>query len=221
MKGADFWEYELKGDVSWYWKKIFLLRKRFSKHNVIAAVTNGKFRASRLYNGLLQQNIDCYDKAVWCNLLLPKHRFILWQVVHGHLLTRDNFSKFHIELETKGCHVCNFEEESHSHLFFSCRYSRIVVQRIFDWCGYLSWPLDFNGWLCWLSSKNPGIIILVIAVTVYMIWKNRNHCVYNDSCYIVLKSVKEIKHIVHDRVYNMKDRKVVLAEKGLFLRLLQ
>ncbi|XP_060965529.1 uncharacterized protein LOC133034457 [Cannabis sativa] len=132
MKGAEFWEYELKGDVSWYWRKICHLRSHFSKPMVTAAVRKGKFIAARLYMGTLKLNIDSYYKSVWCNFSLPKHKFILWQLVHGHLLTRDNFQKFHIILDSSYCPVCDIEEESHHHLFFNCCVSREVVKQVFD-----------------------------------------------------------------------------------------
>uniref|UniRef100_A0A803QI20 Uncharacterized protein n=1 Tax=Cannabis sativa TaxID=3483 RepID=A0A803QI20_CANSA len=34
-----------------------------------------------------------YHKAVWSSLNLPKHHFVLWQVVNSQLLTRDNMAR--------------------------------------------------------------------------------------------------------------------------------
>uniref|UniRef100_A0A803PT65 Uncharacterized protein n=1 Tax=Cannabis sativa TaxID=3483 RepID=A0A803PT65_CANSA len=109
-----------------------------------------------------------------------------FKVVHGHLLTRDNATKFHIELETKVCPVCNIEEESHSHCF-----SDEDIQEL-------------------LCSE-----FLTRVVIRRGLWTSMAGCV---GC---LVNILEIKDIVHYRLYSMKDRKVVLAEKGLFLRLLQ
>uniref|UniRef100_A0A803NRD3 Reverse transcriptase zinc-binding domain-containing protein n=1 Tax=Cannabis sativa TaxID=3483 RepID=A0A803NRD3_CANSA len=103
---------------------------------VATVAKKGKFIASRLYIGTLQHDSDSFYKTVWCNLSLPEHRFILWQVVHGHLLTRDNFSKCHVEIDSKCCPMCSNEEESHHYLFFNCCVSMaVVVQQVFDWCG--------------------------------------------------------------------------------------
>ncbi|KAM6568616.1 hypothetical protein CsatB_016601 [Cannabis sativa] len=220
LKGADFWDYELRGDVSWYWRKLCHLRNHFSKPMVTAAVRKGKYVAARLYLGSITLNIDSFYKSIWCNFALPKHRFILWQVVHGHLLTRDNFHKFHIDLVSTLCPVCGSEEESHHHLFFSCCVSREVVRRIFDWCGIAAWSLDYNRWRCWISNRISGVVNVLFAATVYLIWKNRNYCVHNSSCFTILKIVNEIKDLVKYRLYSLKNRKFFQAEKGMFLRLL-
>uniref|UniRef100_A0A803Q8J2 Reverse transcriptase zinc-binding domain-containing protein n=1 Tax=Cannabis sativa TaxID=3483 RepID=A0A803Q8J2_CANSA len=90
---------------------------------------------------LLIQNRDPYSKAIWSFLSLPKHQFILWQIVNSHLLTRDNLSKFHIPLESRNCPVCEDHLESHDHLFFSCAFSRRVADRTFEWLGNNTWPV--------------------------------------------------------------------------------
>uniref|UniRef100_A0A803PR65 Reverse transcriptase domain-containing protein n=1 Tax=Cannabis sativa TaxID=3483 RepID=A0A803PR65_CANSA len=193
MKGVDFWEYELKGDVSWYWRKMCHLRKRYTRLNVLAAVKKGKFIAARLYMGTIQRSIDNFYKSVWCNVSLPKHRFIMWQVVHGNLLTKDNFAKFHIALESCICPVCGMEEESHSHIFFNCRLSKEVLQLVFSWCGAELWPSDFTRWKVWLANSKASVRIHLAAATVYMVWKNRNSCVDNNCCYTKLRIVNSIK----------------------------
>uniref|UniRef100_A0A803Q9D7 Reverse transcriptase domain-containing protein n=1 Tax=Cannabis sativa TaxID=3483 RepID=A0A803Q9D7_CANSA len=99
MKGAEFWEYELKGDT---------------------------------YNELIQLDADMFYKAVWCNVSLPKHRFVLCE-----------------------------EEESLHHLFFSCFVSKAVMKEVFDWVGYPAWPIEFNSWLCWITGKISGVITLI------------------------------------------------------------
>uniref|UniRef100_A0A803P402 Reverse transcriptase zinc-binding domain-containing protein n=1 Tax=Cannabis sativa TaxID=3483 RepID=A0A803P402_CANSA len=189
MKGVDFSEYELKGDVSWYWRKLCHLRKRYLKTNLLVVVKKGKFIAARLYMGTIQRNIDSFYKSVWCYALVPKHRFILWQVVHGNLLTRDNFAKFHITLDSCICPVCGLEEESHSLLFFNYRLSKEVLQLVFCWCGADLWPSDFTRCKVRLANSKASVKILITAATVYMLWKNRNSCVHNNCCYTKLRIV--------------------------------
>ncbi|XP_062086128.1 uncharacterized protein LOC133792235 [Humulus lupulus] len=89
LKDSNFWDYKLKSDSSWYWRKIGHLRGKFSQFEVSAAGLTRTFRASKLYsNSLCQQQVD-YQQVVWCKMSLLKHRFLLWQVVNAHLLTRD------------------------------------------------------------------------------------------------------------------------------------
>ncbi|XP_062089596.1 uncharacterized protein LOC133796130 [Humulus lupulus] len=44
-----------------------------------------------------------YVKAVWSSLSVPRHHFILWQSILGHLLTRDNLVWCHIEINSVTC----------------------------------------------------------------------------------------------------------------------
>ncbi|XP_060974221.1 uncharacterized protein LOC115695445 [Cannabis sativa] len=84
------------------------------------------------YNGLIQLDADMFYKAVWCNVSLPKHRFVLCE-----------------------------EEESLHHLFFGCFVSKAVMNEVFDWVGYPAWPIEFNSWLCWITGKISGVITLI------------------------------------------------------------
>ncbi|XP_062075893.1 uncharacterized protein LOC133780025 [Humulus lupulus] len=82
--------YNLKPDCSWYWRKLCHMRGKFSLAEVLAAGVTGRLKASKLYNSSLIQQLVGYHQAVWCKLVIPKHRFLLWQVVNSHLLTGDN-----------------------------------------------------------------------------------------------------------------------------------
>ncbi|KAF4351437.1 hypothetical protein G4B88_024818 [Cannabis sativa] len=46
-----------------------------------------------------------YARNIWSRMVLPKHRFIGWQVVNNQLLTRDNLSRTASSLskEIKAC----------------------------------------------------------------------------------------------------------------------
>ncbi|XP_062100313.1 uncharacterized protein LOC133806204 [Humulus lupulus] len=48
LKGANFWEYELKQDSSWYWRKLCHLRKRFNEQEILAAGSSGIFKPAML-----------------------------------------------------------------------------------------------------------------------------------------------------------------------------
>ncbi|XP_062104132.1 uncharacterized protein LOC133815291 [Humulus lupulus] len=103
LKDKSFWSYELKGDCSWYWRKLCHLKKYLSFAAIVAAGMKGKFLSSKLYNSLLTQQKDEYFWTVWSRIILPKHKFMLWQVIHSQLLTRDNLNRFHIPLISLLC----------------------------------------------------------------------------------------------------------------------
>ncbi|XP_062103537.1 uncharacterized protein LOC133814614 [Humulus lupulus] len=182
VKESTFWDHKLKSDSSWYWRKLCHLREKFSQTEVRTAGLTREFRASKLYNiSLCQQHVD-YHQVVWCKMTLPKHRFLLWQVVNSHLLTRDLMIRFCIPFDSLLCPVCGLYNESHAHLFFECYLSQKVTDLVFSWLGFRAWPLEFNGWTNWLASRRTGIIpsitYMTLAAVVYNIWRNRNRCIF-------------------------------------------
>ncbi|XP_062118793.1 uncharacterized protein LOC133832470 [Humulus lupulus] len=149
---------------------------------ILKAGYSGSFCSSVLYNSSLPPSQISYHRAIWSSLNLPKHRFMLWQVVNAHLLTKDNLSKFHIVLDSILCPVCGDQPESHQHLFFNFYLSRRVVELVFKWLGFRGWPVEFDSWLSWILLKASGIVrltsIAVRAATCYCLWLNRNRCVF-------------------------------------------
>ncbi|XP_062112163.1 uncharacterized protein LOC133823410 [Humulus lupulus] len=120
LKGKSLWSYQLKPDVSWYWRKLCYLRGTFSEIDLEVSAVHGKLNLKFLFSRMLQRDPVGFAKAVWCSLSVPRHRFILWQLVLGHLLTRDNLVRCQIDVSSKFCPVCESVEESHKHLFFYC-----------------------------------------------------------------------------------------------------
>ncbi|XP_062104168.1 uncharacterized protein LOC133815329 [Humulus lupulus] len=171
LKGNNFWNYALKPDSSWYWRKLCHLRSKFSKREVLAAGYSGKFKPSKLYNSTLNQQLVEYKQAVWCKTILPKHRFLLWQVVNAHLLIRDNLSRFNLQLNSFSCPVCEDHLESHTHLFFECCLSKMTINFIFAWLGFQAWSSNYNEWMVWLNSGRSGImesiLNMVLAAVIY------------------------------------------------------
>ncbi|XP_062113464.1 uncharacterized protein LOC133824560 [Humulus lupulus] len=187
LKGQSFWSYHLKPDVSWYWRKLCYLREIFLEAVLVDSAVNGKLKLKVLLSSILQRDNVDYAKAVWCSLSVPKHRFILWQSVLGHLLTRDNLMKCQISFISLLCPVCKREEESHLHLFFDCIFSRQVWQLLKDWLGPGIWPNQFAGWKEWLKGKPKNILhcisVASLAAAVYSIWCNRNSCIFSHCSF--------------------------------------
>ncbi|XP_062100131.1 uncharacterized protein LOC133806013 [Humulus lupulus] len=130
LKGHTFWDYSLKLDVSWYWRKLCYLKELFSEADLEALLVHGKLNLKFLYSSMLKRDSISFAKGVWCRLSVPKHRFILWQSVLSHLLSRDNLLRCHIYIASSSCPVCERDEESHMHLFFDCVFSQRVLELI-------------------------------------------------------------------------------------------
>ncbi|XP_062118784.1 uncharacterized protein LOC133832460 [Humulus lupulus] len=166
LKGSNFWNYKLKPDCNWNRRKLCHMRGKFSLAEVNVACITGRFMASKLYNSTLRQQPVGYHQVVWCKLSIPKHRFLLWQVVNSQLLTRDNMLRFCITIDCLLCPVCGSHNESHTHLFFECCLSKKIIDLIFAWMGFRAWPGEFISWTVWIASRRPGIISSITD----MIW---------------------------------------------------
>ncbi|KAL2224851.1 UNVERIFIED_CONTAM: hypothetical protein Sindi_2938900 [Sesamum indicum] len=121
-------------------------------------------------------------KVEWSLLLsgslkIPRHSFILWLAILGKLPSTDKPWLSHLGV----CILC--EEgatESHSHLFFRCRYSCQCLLEIrrrirFHWPNR-DWAMDIE----WATRKWRGKHIVniayrtLLAACVYHIWRERN-----------------------------------------------
>ncbi|XP_062094273.1 uncharacterized protein LOC133800332 [Humulus lupulus] len=122
LKGQSFWYVPLISDTSWYFRKLLKLRNVIDSAAVSSSGLRGKFKVKTFYLSLITASEDQYASAIWHRLFVPKHRFISWQAINEHLLTRDKLGKF-LDLASYLCPVCDSVTESHQHLFFYCTFT--------------------------------------------------------------------------------------------------
>ena len=121
-------------------------------------------------------------KLGWSSLLsgslkIPRHSFILWLAILGKLPTTDKSWLSHVGV----CILCDERAtESHSHLFFRCRFSRQCLFEIRRWIRF-HWPnRDWATDIEWATRKWRGKHIInsayrtLLASCVYHIWRERN-----------------------------------------------
>ncbi|XP_062074097.1 uncharacterized protein LOC133778243 [Humulus lupulus] len=220
LKGQSFWQYHLKADTSWYWRKICHLRDVFSQKDIDAAVRHGRFKVGLLYMNCIHQDPIKYHPSVWNRISVPKHRFITWQAVNGKLLTRDHLHRVLMQLNSLLCPVCELAAENHEHLFFYCNFSQQVVQQVQLWLGR-TWPLKFNDWSRWIENMRRDFIVALVAAvfstTIYYIWYNRNSCFVNHFSYRVNCIVDMIKKDVSYRSKCFTQRKLT-GKEWIFVR---
>ncbi|XP_062085414.1 uncharacterized protein LOC133791506 [Humulus lupulus] len=178
-----------------------------------------RLKLSRLYVLLLQHDKINYANVVWCNLSLPKHRFILWQAVLGHLLTRDKLLLRHVRIESPLCPVCELELETHDHLFFDCIYSQHIMHKIEEWLGVAIWPSKYGEWTAWMVGRPKGLLQRVLAAalaaTVYFIWLNRNSCIFNCSAISSTRVYFLIKSCLKARMLGLARKHLGKKEKAI------
>ncbi|KAF4400617.1 hypothetical protein G4B88_023025 [Cannabis sativa] len=179
------------------------LRDSTDEAKLRQAVKGTKLKAKVFYNFLVEKPKVQYSKGIWDNLLLPKHRFVYWQIINTQLLTRDFLSKF-ILIQSTLCPVCDSEEESHEHIFYRCIFTKRVQQEVNSWLGNYSWPsstIDLS-FRCDFKKHDlrKCLLNLVTAAVYYQIWANRNCCVFDLTCASPKSISLEVRNIVHLRV---------------------
>lgn len=63
---------------------------------------------------------------IWKSVLSPKLQLFLWKLSYDRLPTKSNL----FWLTNKSCHVCCKEEETASHLFRYCRFTKLVRKKL-------------------------------------------------------------------------------------------
>ncbi|XP_062094109.1 uncharacterized protein LOC133800166 [Humulus lupulus] len=185
-------------DVSWYWRKLVHLRSFLTRGTLEAAVSGRKLQLNHLYMLLLQQSKVRFAKVVWYSLSLPKHRFVLWQYVLGHLLTRDNLLLRQIPLDSPLCPILN---------------------KIADWLGIAIWPSKFCEWIAWMDGKPKSlfqrILAAALATAIYFIWLNRNSCIFNHAAISSNRILCLIKASLKAKLLGFARKKFGILEKTL------
>ncbi|KAL2230830.1 UNVERIFIED_CONTAM: Adenylate isopentenyltransferase 5, chloroplastic [Sesamum indicum] len=121
-------------------------------------------------------------KVGWASLLsgsckIPRYTFILWMAILDKLPTTDKTWLSHLG-DCVLCDVC--ATETHSHIFFQCRFSRRCPSEVRRLVRF-SWPnRDWTTDIEWASRKWRGKHIVnlayraLLASCVYHIWRARN-----------------------------------------------
>ncbi|XP_060974742.1 uncharacterized protein LOC133039802 [Cannabis sativa] len=189
IKDQEMWSLELKGNVSWYWRKILRLRDSFTREAIMKAGTNGNFSLGKLMT------------------ISFRRRQVL-----------DNLVKKHVLIDSAYCPVYEWDLESHEHLFFECPFSWRVMQNIKNWLGEWLWPNSFQLLLEWIQGKRPRSLLIEIyyatlASAIYGIWLNRNLCVFEGKCKVPLYIDRSIKENLKTRLSLIQDRKLSSFER--------
>ncbi|XP_071687999.1 uncharacterized protein [Rutidosis leptorrhynchoides] len=126
-------------------------------------------------------------EVVWHSNSIPRHSFLLWLLMKQKLKTQDNLKTWEIRQgQVLECPLCFECQDSHSHLFFGCRYSRVVWEyvkqyahglRSHDWSKVVDDIAGSND----KNSANTLVAKLLFAAAVYFIWIERNSRLFDSK----------------------------------------
>ncbi|XP_071695055.1 uncharacterized protein [Rutidosis leptorrhynchoides] len=185
--------------------------------------TNHKCLVSHVWEAIRPRAVPVsWFKVVWFPQCIPKHAFILWLVMGERLKTQDKLKPWDLRNHpVLKCMLCDDNMDSHAHIFFECKFSLMVWQRV---KGLMRFPLGTNDWkvcrdvLAQHAGRNnsKGVVAkLCFAASVYTLWAERNNQVFNGRP----KTVDQVFELIRSNVrLNYLD--VMVASRSFFAQLL-
>ena len=173
---------------------------------------NGKivpFDVSQVSSSLISNEpiVEWYE-LVWFQNRIPSHCFILWLAILGRLRTQDRMKKWKDTSEFC-CVFCNNQIDSHSHLFFECKYPNEVwnlikikvnmSHRPGNWIEIIK---EFQSSLKRKSIEN-FIKKMALAASVYHIWNERNKRLFGKQRNSVDVTVKIIMDDIRLKIFSL------------------
>ncbi|CAJ2634618.1 unnamed protein product [Trifolium pratense] len=121
--------------------------------------------------------------SLWSILAPPKAKHLLWRIVKGCLPTRMRLQERRVPCSLL-CPLCNQHNEDDWHVFFGCATShqarqaagleQIITPRLQQFCSVA----DMIFSICLTENKETAG---TFAMLVWILWNNRNNCVWNDN----------------------------------------
>ncbi|KAL6506024.1 hypothetical protein OROHE_022743 [Orobanche hederae] len=149
------------------------------------------------------------QKMDWRDLILnscatPRAKFILWLALHRRLATKDRLQVFGVNID-ETCVFCHQDRETIDHLLFNCSITKSVWSQLLCWLGI---PRQTG---CWdqevrvLSRATKGksamarVLKVMIAETVYAVWRERNRHIFQGDQVNVQRVVRQVVYVTSCR----------------------
>ncbi|KAJ9535927.1 hypothetical protein OSB04_un000907 [Centaurea solstitialis] len=159
------------------------------------------FSVSKVYNSLSGSFPEVpWWKCVWFKGHIPKHAFCLWIACTKRLPTQDRISSWKHDPPDLTCPFCGTEQDSHTHLFFTCQYTKEVWNMVRLKMEWEDFPESWDDIVLAIAdtSTAPKMLThkLALAASVYTIWRERNRRLFRGDKRSVLSLTKDICDVV-------------------------
>ncbi|XP_021856008.1 uncharacterized protein [Spinacia oleracea] len=110
------------------------------------------------------------------------------------------------------CLLCEAKDETHSHLFFHCEYSRRCLQGVEKWLDIPISKVHYMGLLRWVKWKSKcskfqnTVMHTVVNATVYVLWRARNDALLNQKIPTSVATISCIQRSVIERLTHIGAR---------------
>ncbi|XP_020262713.1 uncharacterized protein LOC109838703 [Asparagus officinalis] len=218
MRHTNIWQVRARVHDSWAWKQLTKARdmmlNKFGSisrlQNVISSCSlNDRVKISSIYRVLQHSNpIAEWCNTIWDGLQIPKHSFILWLVAQSRLLTQDRLCRMGI-ISSNQCALCSNNLETCSHLFFECQYSATVWNLVMDWLKFNWKSCNWDSIINWFSHSlkrkrnfTEKLKRMALAVSVYMLWSERNLRIFQEKARQPDILFRAIKITIYSKILN-------------------
>jgi hypothetical protein len=145
---------------------------------------------------------------VWFTQCIPKHAFVMWMAVQEKLLTQDKIMKWKPN-EILKCTLCEGNNDSHSHLFFKCKYSAEIwrsLQQLLIKKSSQDWNEIIKEMSLIKNSNNIWCILRKIGcgAAVYYVWRERNARIFGTIKKNAEVLAQEIKNTIRLKLMSLK-----------------
>ena len=127
-----------------------------------------------------------------------KIKTFLWYLRRGVVLTKDNLAKqnWHVNQRCCFCH----ENETIQHLFFECRFTRLVWVTVFA-VGGLPQPRNvsnmFGNWTIGVPKEYKQLVPVGAAALCWSVWHCRNSMLFYNKQPFFLQVIYSTTHWLH------------------------
>ncbi|XP_074277357.1 uncharacterized protein LOC141600994 [Silene latifolia] len=124
--------------------------------------------------------------AIHSSSVVPAHQIVAALAIQNCLATVDKLQAKGLYLINR-CTLCKEAAEDHQHLFFQCKYSKDVWQRILLWMGINRSGHPYWKELHWIRTRKHSKawrkhwFLCGLAATVYMLWAERNARIFRGQ----------------------------------------
>lgn len=150
-----------------------------------------------------------WHRMVWYKGHVPKYSFCLWLACLRRHPTHDRMRSWKHNPPDWKCSLCETCEDSHDHLFFTCPYAYTVWLKVKQEFHWTSFPDRWDLILLAISDTGvpilPYVFRLLLAVSVYMIWRERNRRIFSGEKRPAEQVIRDVIAIVRARL-DLKSR---------------
>ena len=130
----------------------------------------GIFSVKSQYLGLINQNTHNLNKRIWKLKAPLKIKNFLWYLRRGVIITKNNLAKQNWQGNQQCC-FCH-ENEMIQHLFFDCRFTRMVWASVNAFWGIPkphNMPSMFGSWLNGIPKEYKPLVLLGAAALCWSV----------------------------------------------------